>query len=520
MKKIYIIILLYILIVVNLFISMILYYPKYPNIINYKQIDHYTSNSFTIPLPFNYLGKKLVFTSFGDLKCLASERANYNSYIISEPVGKCINSIVPNWNSALSIVKDEPFYYIFAKCCLSISISLYEINGDLLTLYFPIDNKGRNIKNITAFILLNPLYVEFCIDSKKTCGYLIDTNLLNLQSNYNEFQITFKKINSISSCNNSLFNYDNTINPAITPKNDLISSIPQKNNERIINMLVYYLDDNNYGNFQNIGKILPIPPNLNKKIPNKNVSTLELFDKKYTRTRNTNTNTNTSKNIINISRYEFNNNLSLIYHNYLNPVFTISFNLFNVNNKTSINSPLLICNNLGLSDTQLNIDTSTNLFSVILTKYKLYSDKNQNQKFPMVNLEIQVNSNTNNKDNVKPLIIENIYTTSTITITVTPNQIYALGYWYYGSNNTKLFSYGKSISYLNKNSTHAPDNLCDINSDNFKDISNTNNLAKLFIKKNNNRISLDNLYINYNNQYVSLNEIKLGYVNYYNILNK
>lgn len=504
---IYVIVFLIVLLILNSYLSPIV-------------IKEFFAQNDSLPITvFNAMGRNIVFPYYGTKNILtAPQRAVIdNSIIQSTPVGKCIlTSTDGPLNPSFAIVHEDSLFYTLKKSCIALNLQGYEMqnNGNTILMWF--SNKTIIDKeNFAKFILVNPLFVEFSINGKMSAAYTVSTN------NYLYSTSTdIKNYNQWGRCINNeciAMRFDRTADPNITcDQNDAFNykeySPSQKlltNNDLmtiqgnvflrdgLVNMWVYYLDELNT-NFQSTGRSLPIR--------NPRETNISIFDTEYKRHLN---------DPYKVDLYEFMNNIALMYHNFIIPVFTVSFDvsitsdMFNDNNIRG-NSPhnLLVCKMLnGYGG---NNGCQNNIFSI-----RLYIDE-RNPKFYSIMLG-SGDGETGCGENVAkspPNYINIPWLTPNnnvrITATFGPNQKHVLATWMdinTGDLGRKMV-YTKSI----RNYKEPIEDPCSYNS---WDITDTNNSTRLFASKNlNPRPELKNIVLHSNDNFVkSINEFTLGYVN-------
>lgn len=506
MDLIYIIIFLIVLLILNSILSPIM-------------VKEYFVNDEALPIKlFNSMGRNLSFPYFGNNNIFtASQRAKIDpNKVITYPNGKCKlnNSLL---NNSYAIVTEDLLLYNLIKSCMALNIKKYRFENNKNTLIISFDIAlAQNLENISKFLLINPLFIEFNFGNTSSIAYVINTNPIYFS---NALDIPFNKY--ISHTNTSYIELkfdiavplasgdcDNSFNYQTFSSNQNIVTDDQMNialKDGLLNIWVYYLDELT-DNHQYIGRTLPI---------NNNNETITLFKKNYI---------DISNDPYMVSTYEFMNNIALMYYNFIMPVFTISFDIIITNDmfqgiKNNIQE-LMKCsmtNNFGGTSGCQN-----NIFAVRLYPWRTQGieteeDTNNSVIYTLAILTGDDNNCGFNTHNSPVLWLQlpwlNPNNRIRITLTIGPNQKYAYAQWLdiNKGNIGKQIVYAKTIT----NFVNSPSDIC-----NYPDfnISNTNNLTRLFTSKTlNPRPPLEDINLYSNKKFVTnINSFSLGYINFNN----
>lgn len=476
----------------------------------------------------NLCGRNIVFPYFDKNNLTASQRALIdNSFLQSSPIGLCkIDTINSSnlLNESYSIVQENSLFYNLKKKCLAFKIDSINPNNDILEVTFK-TNTLDNIRNLTLLILLNPLYIEFAVDSSHdTYGYRIayeelrkaSTTRNNTLDNTWRFgtetknatlTIPFKAIskNNVGSID-KLFNYnDLSSNQKQLSASDISSIMQPLVDNRVVNMKVYYLDKLE-SSFQNIGRTLY----LDYDKTNNTAGRAIIFDKNYQAAYSTNQ-----------EKYEFMNNIALMYSTYVYPIMTFDFNInvtkANLNGANKMLCKVYMNNAIGGSyQNCYNITDNTggiNKNNIFAASFEP-NINNSNEYF--MNVFISQNGECRNPNNILsinlPYLVQN--NNINITLTVSPNELLILAKW----NDTQSNDVRKRYIFGKKNDCGANPSYdpVTITSPNTKQNSDVNNdLHKLFVERlGSTRIPLQNIEMAYDKTYMKdLKTCTLGYVN-------
>jgi hypothetical protein len=425
----------------------------------------------------------------------------------THPSGSCrIDSVNGVMNESHSIVNENSLFYILKSSCFGFKITSASIlnKGNNIDILFS-TQEDADIENIIALLLLNPLYVEFSINTRKSSSaYKLNLSPVFKFSNANGirsygngyYKISFASISSSpsQSCD-TVFDYaTNSPNQTIVNIND----IKELNVNKIVNMKVYYLDSLKTS-FQYIGRY--IYPKYNK------TGEIVLFDKDYYNKFYNNSNST--------SLYEYMNNIALMYNNRIFPVFTYNFSINVAKGAQSINMIMKIYmnNDIGNYKTcdwvyDIGGRNSNNICAVFIMKL----DSNPSH------FAIGASTTNSNKsacmgDNFQFLELPYLSSNNIIdvTLTVTPNEKIMLCKWKdinMGDRSDKIV--------LSKISDCANTPINDWICKSSKENSAVNNsLYDLFVTKENNN-ALENIYMRYDVNYVKdVKYCSLGYENLY-----
>jgi len=512
------------LIYVIVFLIVLLILNSYLSPIVVKEYFEQSSDELPVNIMLDY-GRKLVFPYFGSRNILtATQRAVLdNTSLSSTPAGKCIlQQNAGILNPSFGIVHEDALFYTLKKSCISLNLQGYELIDGTNSLYMWFSNKTPvDQENFTKFILTNPLFVEFSINGKLSMAYTIDTGGYVISSsekikNYNQygrcinnecFAVKFvKTANKGSTCDqNSAFDYiDFSPNQTLLDPNDL-KSIQQNVflRDGLINMWVYYLDELD-SNFQATGRSLNIS-NPHITAQNNQITVFDTGFKKW------------ASNPYNVDLYEFMNNISLMYYNFIIPIITISFDIcvtidmfndFNVRG----NSPYNLINCSMENGYGGRKGCQNNLFAV-----QLAIDPHNSSTFNLHLLtgnggDCGFNTPKNQSLDFKlPWLTRgNIIN---IVATFGPNQKHALATW----KDINQGDTGKKILHAKNVNNYRDPNSDPCGYRSFDETDSTNATRLFASKKLNPRPELQNITLTCPNnprQFVtSVKEIKLGYVN-------
>lgn len=322
-------------------------------------------------LSMNKCGREIVFPNFSSIN-LASQRAADDSEITKNlSRGNCNMPLNNEGNDSssdtYSVIKDNYLFYSLKRTCLGIKYkSIEKISTNRVAITFSTTSDADN-KAILYFVLLNPLFVEFNFSSNKTTvayypvfhsnvgelgngdprsspkEYRYSSSLQEVRSRYggykqgSDIKIFFDVVlPRENKGQDSLFNYYPANDSPYVYLNDL-----QYPATGVINMQLYFLDDNIPTSYQNIGKTLSHPqggdlfsvPYLFQNYQS-NKSDLLIFRTDYV--------DRYSQNSAYKDVYEFQNNINVFYKNFIQPVFTVSMDMLitdmNIRGKTTNNN--------------------------------------------------------------------------------------------------------------------------------------------------------------------------------------
>jgi hypothetical protein len=466
-----------------------------------------------VPLKsLNFCGRNIVFPYFARNNFTASQRALIRDNVITYPVGRCnINKTNGVVNESHSIVYENSLFYNLISSCLALRIhKMYQDNKNII-----IEFKTRTIEdiiNLTSFMALNPLYVEFVVNSNKTSSAYRLVSDINrndiLYSNVHDirkdasYTTTFRFEPTYNGSSDKTFNYQElSSNQTALSGEDIQNMIVDK----ILNIRVYYLDQLS-SSFQNIGRTLSF---------NDQNGSILLFDKNYQNYFNSDKDT---------QLYEFMNNIAIMYTNFVYPTFTfdLSINVPAMNRDTLKNNKMFILkvfmnNTIGQYQSCSNIkDTvgsnNNNILGIVIEGiddlfYYVYFFTGK--------------GNTCNFPNDNALRIKLPYLTANNNInlitTITPNERLVFANWIdiNSGDNSKKIVFGKLLE-CKKQSGY------DVRSQQKEDSTVDNALSDLFpsrIKSNN--VPLENITIAFNKDFIKkVDSCTLGYVNFYNKFNE
>lgn len=463
-------------------------------------------------------GRNLSFPYFSTSNLTASQRALTDTSISTNPLGKCgLTDVAKNIsNDSFAIVQEEGIFYTLKKTCMALKIMNYRMDGSKIFLDFSIDSK-EDIKNLTKYLLLNPLFVEFTFGNIISIPYFpyvgtatrdpltgrifpsivfmnnktkLPGYLTNTDKSYITLEFSVLVPPQYQACDKA-FNYHD-----LSPNQQEISQSMFNNlSNNVLNMWVYYLEDKGI-NFQQTGKELLV---------NNSKNNVLLFDKNYKNYYNDPTQ---------IHKYEFMNNIAIMYHNYITPVLTFSFDIcIDVNNrpnpgnwngliKSFVDNGYIggwhpNCNNNIFAAEFFTMDSGYLVTFLVADEGNCGYDT---YLAPPLFLYL-------------PYLSSN--TVINVTLTIGPNQKHVYAQWtdINSGDIGKKIAYGKSIRYL----SDVPFNVCDNFDDNAK--RDINNFTRIFASKRTKpRKSLENTYVSWNDKYVKkLKSVSLGYKNFNNL---
>ena len=502
--------------------------------------EHFTSDDQQALKSINTCGRNIVFPYFSRNNLPASQRALIdNSIMQTSPAGLCridYTNTNNELNESYSIVQENSLFYNFKKVCLGFRIQNIEYNPNLDTIFVDFfTERDTDINNLTSLILLNPLYIEFAVDAAHdSSGYRIayeqfhanmnlNTNnqtwrFSNQRGQYPTLRIPFKSISKPNSGSvDKLFNYtDLSSNQKLVSTADInnLKQIPGGSDSPVLNMKVYYLDKL-VSSFQNIGRTLYL--DYDKSTNTKGKATI--FDTKYQQTYGTDQ-----------PKYEFMNNIALMYSSYVYPIMTFDFDI-NITRENLNGNKQMLCkvymnNNLGIYGNCYNIIDNTggtNNNNIFAASIEPDTDPNvRNQDLDSYNMNVFIgqdgNCNNMNKLSIKlPYLVEN--NNINITLTVSPNEQLILARWKDSRSNDvlKKYIYGKKND-CGDNPSYDPSNI--IAPSTKQEARVNNNLYKLFVENTGeSRIPLANIEMAYDKIYMkNIKTCTLGYVNLLNNL--
>lgn len=484
----------------------------------------------------NLCGRNIVFPYFSRNNLPASQRALHdNSIMQTIPVGLCridVTNTDNKLNESYSIVQENSLFYNFKKTCLGfriVNIS-HDQTTDTVFVTF-LKQRDTDISNLTTFFLLNPLYIEFAVDAEHdTSGYRIAYEQLfanmnlnannrtwrfsNIQNQSQSLKIPFKSISNANAGSvDKLFNYkDLSPNQKLLSMNDItnLNKRPNNSDSPVLNMKVYYLDKL-VSSFQNIGRTLY----LDYDKSNSNKGKAIIFDKKYQQVYETDQ-----------AKYEFMNNIALMYSSYVYPVMTFDFDINVTRNNLNGNKKMLckvyMDNNLGIYGNCYNITDNTgggNNNNIFAASFEPESDSQSHTNYYMnVFIGQDGNCNSGNKLSILlPYLGEN--NNIQITLTVSPNEQLILARWKDSQSNdvVKKYIYGKKND-CGDNPSYDPANI--VAPSTRQEAKVNNNFYKLFVQNiGESRSPLGNIEMTYDKIYMkNIKTCILGYVNLLNNL--
>lgn len=459
---------------------------------------------------FKRLGRNLDFPNYGRNGILtASQRASLDTSIKTYPNGKCtaVASPIPKMYDSYSIIREDNVFYKLRKGCFALQFESLRFYDDRsIVISFKVDT-DQDLDNVIKFALVNPLYVEFCNNMR-------DISVAYIPKFRPNNGITFSIFNNRRIPRNTvdvIFNMavplaDGSCDPAFN-----YSMYSQKNKEftaadfsdiqdKVINMWVYYLDEPS-GPFQKIGSSLPISNNTQD-------NSIQIYDKDYQ--------TSIGNDQYAKSKYEFMNNLSLMYLNNIVPVLTFSFDIVVTIDKVSSLVNTLPFNNVlscYVNNQYPVANCNNNIMQVIIKP----GNGSANNKFDLI---LMTGSGANCDINMSELncAIELPYlspkTSINVTVTLGQKQRHIYAQWFDPNSGDR----GKKIMYSKYQnvSVSAPYNVCETYDNTYQD---DNFMTQIFSSTTlNPRPRLENIYLAKNPAYVSrINSVSLGYINFNNL---
>lgn len=447
---------------------------------------------------FTRLGRNFTFPYFGKTPFTASQRAILETKVLSNPIGKCalIGNTRGPLNDSFSIVHEDSIFYTLKKSCFSMNITGYRFRNDgkSLILSVAINNK-ENIENVTKFLLLNPLFVEFSVGTNMSFAYI-----LHNQSRQFLFMNSKTRLRGYKTNTKAKF-FDLEFAVAVPYKHNLCDRafdykrfspsqgpLTEKNMQNIkdglIHIWVYYLDENG-NNFQKTGRELIVPRNKQ--------SSMVIFDTNYK---------SLAGDPYKIDIYEFMNNYAIMYHNLITPVLTFSFD-FSIPREEVVHVNILSCD----MDTTyrscwhniMAIDLHGNAKGYILVVVVDTGSKCGYSGYGHPKLVIPL-----------PFLSPNTVMNATLTIGVNQKHMYIQWTDINTGDIGKKCVYAKSIQpYVN-----TPFNVCNYFNPDTK--RNTTVMNRIFSsKKLNPRPPLGNTTLKWNEKYVKrVNSVSFGYKNF------
>lgn len=474
MKHIYLIIVLIILLLLVAIFS--------PKVVT----ESYENTEELVLKSLQRFGRNLIFPYYGQLQLLASQRAETDIILQSNPQGKCnlINN-ENNYNPSYGILHEDGIFYKLKKSCIMLdfdninaTMSSYkytELGGMVNEITFYLELKNETIiENIARFLLSNSLYVEFNINSYLTIAYkLIEvtlpsdsqqiTNMFsnNIRAKKNKIiALKFVPVSSIQTTCDLAFKYIGT-SYSILSKDFITTALSKKQ----LNMNVYYLDTLPCS-FQFIGHTFEVSPTSNNRT--------SIFDPTILNSL--------ASNADKIKIYEFMKNFVIMYNNQLFPVLTYNFKI-NINatifellkarggsDYTKVIFKCSMTNGYGADNgtSLLSLDNCNNNF----VQVSMSAIDNENKKQIEITSSIGKNNMCGSTRTrlLLPYFIQNTIMSVWLTVGLSESIMYIE--WI---NSGKKFSYSRSIKTFDLNSP------CDLLSRN--KAAQENNLATMFLTK-------------------------------------
>ena len=457
-------------------------------------------NTEELPLKsINMCGRNLVFPYYGKMRLLASYRAELDLSLSTRPGGKCNINSIPNYNPTFATLHEDGIFYKLKKSCIMLPIKpiknmlSYTINSNQseFTITLALDDQSI-VEALSRFLLTNPLYVEFDIESNMSVAY----KLLSVSSNdvRRPQSITFS--NDIVSGKDQIVSLvfgillplqticDSAFNYISYGVNYVVTDAMLQNafTQKELNMYVYYLDVLP-SNFQNIGQSLQISDE------NDNVATL--FDPAY--------NTYIS-NPRKMQSYEFMKMFVIMYNNRMFPVLTYRFDILTTFNTAGMlkrldtEKVILKCIMTNGYNSSLGLDNCKNNFLQVSMK--------DAGDYMMIKSSTGNNTDCGPSTSVLiPYYQENTIFSVSLTIGLTESIMYVE--W---MDTRKKYVYSRTMSCL----TDTPCEV--ITKDRLSDI---NNLSRMFLSKEKlDAYSLAPILLTWNKDFVyDIKDVAFGYKN-------
>ena len=474
-----------------------------------KEPEHY-ANDDEVPLKtINMCGRNIVFPYFSRNNFTASQRSlTDNTIVKTYPSGKCrVDSTNGLVQESHSIVNENSLFYNLKNSCLALRILKYDISTDKLTLNITFSTETENdIQNIISLFLLNPLYIEFVINTDgNSTAYSFNQEHLIFSSTHNKKEGYTLKFVSLSdpakaACDKT-FNYrDYSSKQRMIKKEDL--DIILNYESKLMNMKVYYLDTMD-SSFQNIGRFISLKYNV--------AGLNNIFEVDYQKYY---------QNSYSTQLYEFMNNLALMYTNYIYPVLTFNFSI-NIISQSNLNGnkymiwKVYMNNGVGqyqfCTDKKVGMITDTlggnnnNIMSLVVgsTLDPLFYEAH----FFTGQANTCFYGGTNTVSIKLPYLPANNHIK--LAVTVTPNEKVILATW--------QDKHGKKMEFAKRTecTSAKPYDVC---LDSTQTTTVNNSLVDLFTKKTDSRIPLANILMQYDP--VMVTETDSAVIGYTNLLQK
>jgi hypothetical protein len=477
-----------------------------------KLKEHFAQGDEEVPFKsINICGRNIVFPYFSRNKFTASQRSLYDStYESTNPIGKCrkdaINGIV---NESHSLVHENSLFYVLKHSCLGFRINKFDVrdNGKLVYITFNM-NTQQDVMNMVNLILLNPLYVEFSLNTENSSvAYRIPSDVQGLpwifsneegiKSYGKEYILPFVAVsdNTKGACDNA-FNYkDLSPNQTFVTAPDLQKLIDFNNG--VLNLKAYYLDTL-INSFQYIGRSL--------RLDKPTSGSVTIFEKDYQKYYNNDGAT---------QKYEFMNNIALMYSNNINPVFTVCFITQITPGFTGRNmiAKMYMNNSIGkyaqsCADIQDKMPgaLNNNIISVAVEPFDNYYYQ---MHFFTGNSEGCFFKGNNMLSIKLPYLSINAQTK--VYVTVTPNEKVVLAHW----NDMNRRDVTTKIVFGKKNTCNNAAQYDVCQSSGKQDSTVNNSLYDLFLKNvPGTRTALENITMNFDTSFIKqVESCDLGYVN-------
>lgn len=281
-----------------------------------KPVEGFFSTTAMELRSLDVYGRRLVFPYHANVRPAfnAAERARADLTTTSLPPGKCalINTsgaASQALDPSFAVVTERGLAYTLRRACLALRAVNPRLsnNNRSLTLTFPMQHSD-DVNNVMRFLLLQPLFVEFNMNTMYTVAYAPRYGFANVSSHavkgrrlHTSVDVVFDVLlpKSNGGCDVA-FDYRNARSAVqLTDTRNLFD----KGN---VHLSVYYIDPDVGSSFQDTGRTLRIavPPE---------TTSVTVFDPAYR---------SFAGDIRRLTTYEFMNNVALMYHNFVPPTFT------------------------------------------------------------------------------------------------------------------------------------------------------------------------------------------------------
>lgn len=494
------------------YLSIVTFSLVFAQIFRNKKCIKESFNTSALELrSLNSHGKMLTFPYYQDLSLNAAQRAQPDNSVTSVLPGKCAlvntNRNNQSLNNSLSIVHENNLVYVLKKSCIALRAFNPRLtnNNTTLTLTFSLDSPD-DVTNLTRFILVQPLFVEFNMNTMYSVAYIPrftnrnwNTSTPFVYQNFNtsrtldiSFDIALPK--SEGWCDRS-FDYSRLSSAVQLSPGDFTHLI--SSTDRHVHMNIYYIDPDAGSSFQSTGRTF-------KPVTSPNDTSVTIFDRNFS---------NWSRDASRLPVFEFMNNISLSYHNLRMPILTYSI-IMRMDQKLTpgTRQDIVQCNMQNLSNIPISCQ-SFNLWGLTVVHV------NNNVFELLLRTEDGNQCGSRNTDLSPPVSIRIPYVSTgtdihvTFTITANEKRLYAEWQDLSSGNISKLFVFGTVFTPYSS----LPYNVCRDERRWNRDLvpRTTNYISTIFTSRNTPRPKLDNIVITYQKPIVSsVSSVTLGHVNY------